>query len=150
MYWWGIWAGAYYGNSALATLFLSIDRCVLLRFTLHPDRSRCIQTCLFWLSLIVLPGMYALYHAVSAMNNLPVDPVPVPGCAHLVCMLKSKGRIALQMRCSVEVVNVLASIYFFCLLPKKTSSVLNNVSWKFGFSMSMKSMSIRICRRHVW
>lgn len=128
MYWWGIWAGAYYGVSALATLFLSVDRCVVLRFTLQPDRSRNIQTFLFWLSVFALPGMYALYHALNAMSNLPLDPTPVPGCVYLACMLKSKGRIAVQMRCSIELINVMASVYFFYLLPRNSSSALNNVS----------------------
>lgn len=115
-YWLGIWAGAYYAVGPIAMLFLTLERCAVLHFALNPNLWHRVQRSLFWLSLVTISTVYALFHLLNARANLLA--LPQAGSCGLAaaCNLRSKGQIALTIKSVVETANLMAILYFFHLL----------------------------------
>ncbi|KAI1713266.1 hypothetical protein Ddc_12026 [Ditylenchus destructor] len=124
MYWTGLPANCYMAASSIPIFFLTLDRCLSVKLSVHYNESK--RKRLFVASIVAV-CMASTVGAVSTLVELPLDLNQTRGCASSVClMIKFKTMPILGLKMVYTTLNLILSCYFFNLLRKQRNFKKND------------------------
>uniref|UniRef100_A0A915DV08 PH domain-containing protein n=1 Tax=Ditylenchus dipsaci TaxID=166011 RepID=A0A915DV08_9BILA len=108
----GIWHGSYYATAPLPVFFLTLDRCMIIKF--HSSKRG--RTMLLAIDVVMVVAVYLAITA-SILSELPLDLSKVSHCKIATCVLLKHGTIYLQIcRVGTGIVNFFGGLIFLWLL----------------------------------
>ncbi|KAI1697876.1 hypothetical protein DdX_18241 [Ditylenchus destructor] len=116
LYLMGIFMATYFYTPAIPVFFLTLDRCIALKFPIHYTKSDFMKrklpalviTCTFIFTVAIL---------ISLLAELPLDIDKVAYCEFFECVtVKYNGIYGKYMKLSVVILNILCTAYFFYAL----------------------------------
>uniref|UniRef100_A0A183CJ40 G_PROTEIN_RECEP_F1_2 domain-containing protein n=1 Tax=Globodera pallida TaxID=36090 RepID=A0A183CJ40_GLOPA len=112
IFWLGIWQSTYTAISPLAVLFLTMERCFIIKLATNSTKRKRLGR---WMCRASIATLLAAFSASTAiyMNELPlnIDNLKLSNCASVSClMLKWHNLVQLFFKCSVSFLNI-----FWCL-----------------------------------
>ncbi|KAL3119463.1 hypothetical protein niasHT_008977 [Heterodera trifolii] len=124
LFWLGQWQNTYTALSPLAVLFLTLERCFVIKLATTPATRESVERRLSWAGIGTLLGAFMISTAFF-MDELPLNSTElnVVGCQTVSCVMRKWDNMPqLVIKGSVGILNIFCSIYFLYSLHKLQTS----------------------------
>ncbi|KAL3120214.1 hypothetical protein niasHT_000244 [Heterodera trifolii] len=145
VYWLGQWQNSYTLISPLAVLFLTIERCFIIKLATNPTKQARVERHLSWV------GIGTILAAYSASTFIYIDELPLNitnlqlnGCESFSCLVLKWGNMPqLFFKCTISILNIVCCVYFM----RSLHSV--NVLLKMNNCMIIVTICFELCLNFV-
>ncbi|KAL3085626.1 hypothetical protein niasHT_037367 [Heterodera trifolii] len=124
LYWLGQWQNTYTALSPLVVLFLTLERCFIIKLATTPATREKVERRLFWAGIGTLLAAFML-STLFFMDELPLNimELNVIGCQSVSCVMRKWDNMPqLVIKGTAGILNIFCSIYFLYSLHKLQTS----------------------------
>ncbi|KAI1707273.1 hypothetical protein Ddc_14930 [Ditylenchus destructor] len=115
MYWMGIFMAIYLYTPAVPVFFLTLDRCIALKFPIHYNGK--FMRGKMAITAVVITIIWCIALIIGLLQELPLDTTTVKYCLIVDCVtIKYNRVVGKYMKLSVVILNVLCTAYFLYAL----------------------------------